>query len=320
MLCGETVCSKLAAWLRLGATALVAALIDADVRVGRAVRLRSPVDAMRAFARDPTCRVEAEGENGRGLSALAIQRHYLAQVEAHVGDDRLPPWAGEVCTVWRATLDEIARGPDAVATKLDWAIKLALFRRHAERRGFAWEAVPSWTAVANGLADAVMASGHRAPTITVEDGIALVKRTAPERFARIEAALARHGLPWSGLRPFLDLKHELCEIDSRYGQLGTRGIFGVLERRGVLEDDAPGVDDVGRALEVPPEAGRGRARGEAIRSLARGRQRAIADWHGVWDKRRGRMLDLGNPFSASGEWRPWQDDADVDISSLLRRG
>ncbi len=319
VLCGESVCSRLAAWLRLGVTALIVGLIDAEVPVGRGVWLRDPLDAMRVFARDPTCRAEAATEEGRMLSALAIQRHYLERVEAHVGDGRLPAWADAVCRVWRATLDAISDGPDAVATKLDWAIKLALFRRHAERRGFAWEAVVQWSAIARGLADALVASGHRGSTLAAEEAIGVVKGAAPAAFARLDAALVAYGLRWNDVRAFMNLKHELCEIDTRFGELGPRGVFGTLERAGVLDDDAPGVGDVARALVEPPAVGRARLRGEAIRTLARGRQGAIADWQGVWDKRRRRMLDLGDPLADSAEWQPWEDDTEIELIAFLRR-
>lgn len=319
VLCGESVCSRLAAWLKLGVTALVVALIEADVRPGRGVRLRSPVEAMQAFASDPTCRVEVQAEDGRMLSAIAIQRHYLAQVEAHLGADFLPPWAAEVCRVWGSTLDELTEGPDGVAAKLDWAIKLTLFRRHVARRGFDWATLPRWTAVADGLADVVIGSGRREPTITAEEALALGNRVAPATMHRLGAELAAHGLAWGGLRPFLDLKHELCEIDTRYAQVGASGIFQALERAGVLEDDGPGVGEIASALETPPAVGRARVRGETIRALAR-RQGAIADWHGVWDKRRKRMLDLGDPFVEVAEWRPWQAEGELDVPWFLRRG
>jgi hypothetical protein len=313
VLCGESSCSRLAAWLKLGVTALVVALIEADVRPGRAVRLSSPVDAMRAFAGDPECRVEAPLQDGRMLSAIAIQRHYLEQAEAHLGADFMPPWAAEVCRVWRATLDELAAGPHAVATKLDWAIKLTLFRRHAERRGLAWESLPHWTSVADELADAVTASGFRDASITVEEALRQTRSPVPETVERLTGFLEEHGLSWHGFRPFLDLKKELCEIDTRFSQLGDRGIFQALDRAAVLEHDGPGVGNLDGALETPPASGRARLRGEAIRTLARRRQTSAADWHGVWDRRRKRMLDLRDPFAGRAEWQPWTVDSELEV-------
>jgi hypothetical protein len=319
VLCGESSCSRLAAWLKLGTTALVVALIDAGVRPGQAVRLGSPVEAMHAFARDPECRVEAVLQDGRMLSAIAIQRYYLGQVEEHLGESFMPPWAGEVCRVWRATLNDLEQGPSAVATKLDWAIKLTLFRRHAERRGFDWASLPHWTYVADELAEAVTESGFSGPSITAEEALRHTRSPVPETVQRLTIFLGEHGLVWDGIRPFLDFKKELCEIDTRFSQLGDRGIFQALDRAGVLDHDGPGVGDLDGALETPPASGRARLRGEAIRTLARRRQTSTADWHGVWDRKRKRMLDLSNPFAEVAEWQPWAVDSELDVPSFLRR-
>src|SRR5437762_13076927 len=57
LLCGESVCSETAAWLKLGTTALIVAMVDAGLSPGDAVQPRSPLDAIRTFARDPTCKI-----------------------------------------------------------------------------------------------------------------------------------------------------------------------------------------------------------------------------------------------------------------------
>lgn len=304
VLCGETSCSRLATWLKLGTTALVVALVEAGLRPGSAVRLWSPLDAMRAFAGDPACRVEVALQDGRRMSAIAIQRHYLEEAERSLGSRFFPPWAEEVCKVWRSTLADLELGPDAVATKVDWAMKLTLFRRHAERRGFAWESIPHWTRAADQLADAVAASGFSPASITVEDALGRAVSPVPETIAQLRPFLAELGLDWRDLRKFLDLRHQLCEIDMRFGELGDAGIFERLDRAGLLDHDAPGVGDVAAAMDVPPARGRARLRGEAIRAIGR-RSGARADWHGVWDKRRKRMLDLSDPFAELVTWQPW---------------
>ena len=55
LLCGESLCSQLATWLKIGTTALVVAMIEAGLQPGDAVALRAPVAAMQTFAGDPGC-------------------------------------------------------------------------------------------------------------------------------------------------------------------------------------------------------------------------------------------------------------------------
>src|SRR5262249_30030801 len=155
LLCGESLCSERALWLRVATTALVLALCDAGLTPGESVTLRAPVEAMRAFAQDQTCRSAVATSNNGTITAVAIQRHYLEQVEAHLGDRFVPPWAGEVCRAWRAVLDALETRPASLATALDWAIKHALYTQHLDRRGFSWKTIDLWSAIANELAEAL---------------------------------------------------------------------------------------------------------------------------------------------------------------------
>jgi proteasome accessory factor A len=142
ILTGESNCSELSMWLKMGTTALVVSLIDAGVRLGDAVSLASPCQAMLRFASDPTCQTQVKLANGKLITAVAMQRHYLAQVKMHV--HRLPAWAPAVCEGWEAMLDRLeASGVEAVKTMLDWGIKYALLQDYCHRRGEEWDILHS---------------------------------------------------------------------------------------------------------------------------------------------------------------------------------
>jgi tetratricopeptide (TPR) repeat protein len=133
VICGESLCSELSNYLKLGTTALVVRLVDAGVCQGSALALRDPLRAMRLLARDPSLRARVELVDGRRLTALEIQAEYLALVEAQLGADFMPPWAPELCARWRGALEQLASDPQRLATSLDWAIKHALFRDRMDR-------------------------------------------------------------------------------------------------------------------------------------------------------------------------------------------
>ena len=147
VICGESLCSHTAMWLRSGTTALVTAMVDGGLRPGSDVALDSPVVAMRTFARDPYCRATALLKDGRSCRALDIQRHYLALAETHLEAEFMPPWANQVCQSWREILDRLDQGaPESVAFTLDWAIKYALYRDRSRRRGLDLECPDPGTA------------------------------------------------------------------------------------------------------------------------------------------------------------------------------
>src|SRR5208283_1905190 len=155
VLCGESLCSETAAFLKVGSTALIVAMADAGLAPGSAVQLAEPLVAMQNVAGDVTCRTPLRMADGSCQTALAIQRHYLEQAEAHVGASFMPAWAAEVCRRWRAVLDQLEDAPGSVEQTLDWGIKLALYAHHARSIDIRWDALPFWNQVIGRLAAAL---------------------------------------------------------------------------------------------------------------------------------------------------------------------
>ncbi|MCC6850257.1 MAG: proteasome accessory factor PafA2 family protein [Deltaproteobacteria bacterium] len=311
LLCGESLCSDLALWLRTGTTALVVALAEGGVQPGAAVALRDPVAAMRRFASDSTCRATAPAAHGGALTALDIQRHYLALAEGHVGARFMPSWSADVCRAWRDVLDRLARGSEAVATRLDWATKLGIFRAHARRRGVAWETLAAWSPIVAHLGAALVRERRKEPL------------TAPLVFgpaspleadvARLEPIVAGMGRSWEELEAVLALRLELFELDARFGQLGDGGIFAELDAAGVLDH---GVAPAPDASPIPRAA----RRAALVRELAGESARYSCTWSGVWDSETGRYVDLGDPFEAQRDWTVWTPNDDSPPPERFLRG
>ena len=136
VMCGDANQSHLSMLLRLGTSALVVALIDAGFIDEDAMRLADPLAALAVVTRDVTMRRRLALASGGSMTALDIQRYYLSQARTH--SVILPDWADRLCDVWQATLDRLERGPDTVADRLDWAIKLALLRDRSRNWGRRW--------------------------------------------------------------------------------------------------------------------------------------------------------------------------------------
>jgi len=310
LLCGESLCSELATWLKVGTTALVVALIDGGVRPGDAIELDDPLAAMRRFARDPSCTASVRMATGRMITAVGIQRHYLAQVEAHASRSWMPPWTGKVCRRWRAVLDALEHGPAAVIGCVDWALKLAVYRSHLHRRGVDWE---SLAALNRGADQLVRRDGLR--TIAERVRAATLRAASPTPPVELTFAFPSRGMPPttdSDLDRMLVVREELFELDTRFGRLGKESLFAQLEEQGLLRHHVPGVDNIEHAVSHPPANGRARVRGEVITQLTgdqppaggRGTKDVVADWQGIWDLEQRRYIDLSDPFATSDEWKP----------------
>ncbi len=297
ILCGESLCSETAIVLKIGATALVAAMAEEGLKPGAEMRLASPLEALHAVSSDITCKRKLRLAGGGEATAIELQRRLLQLAERN--RSVLPPWADAICSLWRLTLDRLEDAPDSVATVLDWAIKRRLFYDRAERRGVPVERFALLNSIVHRLNAAL--AGLSVKDRDVRLSVVLGPTSPiPEEVVRIRSLLAAEGLACDDLERFLKLRDEFYQIDTRFGQIGPRGIFTELDHRGVLDHKVPAVDGIEAAMREPPAVGRAKLRGEAIRRLS-GQGRAGCSWMAVFGPD-GRTFDLSDPFAAAEVW------------------
>ena len=312
ILCGESLCSQFSMFVKFGATCLVVAMAEAGLAPGSTVQLDSPLTALRTVASDLTLTSPLKVRNpSRRMTAIEIQRHYLAMAEAHCRDAFMPPWAPRFCEHWRHALDLLDRGPGAAAKTFDWQMKLALFTSHAAQRGLDWSRVAFWNAVVERMRQemGLAANGEPFPL----DLATSTETPIPFLIHRIEALLHRKGFEWNELRQILELRNEFFEIDTRFGQLGPYGIFSMLDANQVLDHRVSGIDNIEYAMRNPPSKGRAKVRGAVVKRLAGDLE---GDWYCSWEQilsmRHGRTLDLSDPFTEAEDWH--------DVAALAGEG
>lgn len=122
---GDANMSPFATRLKVGATALV---LEALLREPRQPwpELADPLDALRTISRDPRFRWEIKLHGRRPATALDVQRHYLAAVQARC--DLTAPDRARVVADWEAVLADLATDPHRCCDRLDWVAKHALLR------------------------------------------------------------------------------------------------------------------------------------------------------------------------------------------------
>jgi hypothetical protein len=255
---------------------------------------------MRRFSTDPSCTRKEALRDGRKLRALEIQRHYLEAAEAHVSRDFMPPWAGEVCAEWRRMLDRLEGGEGAVSTILDWGIKLILFKEHARKHGLKWDKLSRWAPPVEPIAATPGRPEPRPVPLDTNESIG-DRRLSEEQMRLFDLRESRE--PESEeLRSFLRLRAELFELDTKFGELGPRGIFSALDEAGVLDHRLQRLGDVEQAIDQPPAGGRAHARGQAVLRHCGERGRYTASWQEILDHQLGRTLDLSDPFGRNPPW------------------
>ena len=137
---GDANMSEAATLVKVGATALVLAMIEDDA-LGDDLRLADPVRAIRELSHDPSLRRTVELADGRRMTALDLQwslyeraRRYSATAGlACVGEDV----GTEVLDLWGTMLDGLSTDPDRVAELVDWVAKRRIVDGFADRHSLA---------------------------------------------------------------------------------------------------------------------------------------------------------------------------------------
>lgn len=304
VLAGDNACSQHATWLKIGTTALVAAMADAGASSVNWPRLVDPVGAMKGFALDIGHRTRVrQGRKRTLMTAVEIQRQIMARVVACSGGEQFPPWAAEVCEAWKVALDlvEAPQIQDGIA--FDWPLKFDLFRREIAGRGFTEPMILVWSEVLERLVRQ-LPQGHDKtvpPDLARIDqlsGTGALTRSDLDEAAR---SLATQGLRWEGLDDFIALRRQLCSIDIRFGEIGA-GIFDTLDRQGMILHHRV-VDEarIRQAVTEAPRDTRAHLRGAWVKRLCHGDK----DFQCNWEEIRGSdtALDLRDPFATEAEWK-----------------
>jgi proteasome accessory factor A len=131
---GDANMSHWATALKIGTTALVLELIE----TGHAPRLElaNPIEATKLISRDQSYSWLVELRDGRRISAIDIQRLYLAAAKDHCSWDHADtPW---ILREWEHVLDDLARDYMSCRDRLDWVAKKFLLTTFREAEGLEW--------------------------------------------------------------------------------------------------------------------------------------------------------------------------------------
>ena len=135
VICGDANLCEFSTLLKTGTTLLVLRLIEAGWRP-EGVALRDPVAAIRHISHDQSLQWNIERRGGGTISAVEIQRVYLAAAK-----ERLTGLSEEsdlVMAEWESVLGRLESDPLGLSDTLDWAAKRALIEEFREAEGLSW--------------------------------------------------------------------------------------------------------------------------------------------------------------------------------------
>ncbi len=302
LICADALGSEVGMFLQAGVTALVIAMIDAGGLPDEQLMLKNPMAALRVFSADPTLTATAITTEGNQVSAIDIQRYYLALVCRQHSCGGLPEWSEQVLKGWEMTLDMLQNTHALQGTDrewvLDWTIKRAVYTAMCDAEGFEWESLKHWNNVAAKLFQEMKRNTPAIELLTPE----MVKNLSPERSEAKEVIgyLNNNGMMWSDLPRFLKLRLQLLEADTRFLELG--GIFYKMNEAGILNHniltDRSAID---LAVSSPPETGRAALRGAFVKQNAHSEHHQCT-WEMLANLRTRQVAPL-NPFQNNIVWK-----------------
>ena len=121
--------------LKAGATDLVLHMIEAGAVMPDLI-LHNPARAIGEVSLDMTGRSPVRLADGREMSALDIQREYLAKASDFADRNGADAVSERVLGMWERVLDSVQTGNlDAIAREIDWVTKYQLIEEYRARNG-----------------------------------------------------------------------------------------------------------------------------------------------------------------------------------------
>ena len=132
---GEPSMSETTTLLKAGATGLVLRMAEAGT-AAPVVSLDQPVRALGEVSRDITGRSLLRLAGGQTVTALGVQREYLAQATDFAARGGGDAASARVLRLWQRAVDAIEAGHlDGIAREIDWAVKYRLIEQYRAAGG-----------------------------------------------------------------------------------------------------------------------------------------------------------------------------------------
>ncbi len=138
---GDANMSEISTYLKVGTTALVLAMIEAEF-LADDLAIAQPVRELHDVSHDPSLRHAITLADGRTITALELQGEYLDRARKFV-DDRQGDDADEqtvdILARWESLLTRLGGDVFQTARELDWVAKLRLLEGYRDRDGLDWD-------------------------------------------------------------------------------------------------------------------------------------------------------------------------------------
>ena len=135
---GDANMSPTITFLKMGATAIVLSMIE-ESALNLDIDLADPVLEMQAVSRDFEFKHSMRLTDGSQISAIVVQRRYLAEAEAYAATKPADEMTAQVLNLWREILDALEHDRDSLVGTVDWVTKKSLLDSYRLRDDLSWQ-------------------------------------------------------------------------------------------------------------------------------------------------------------------------------------
>jgi proteasome accessory factor A len=266
MIVGDANMAEFSTYLKIGTTQLLLHMLE-DGFIRADLTLNDSLNAAQSVSRDLTFRQPLQLEDGRRMTALEIQEIYLDLAHRYLEQTG---GSEEQWDVWQEWADVLERLPDdwqALATRLDWAIKRRVLERYLDVHQLTWGEISAWQPIVETTLEPVL------PQTSYPPWSARREPASSDRLAVAEELTRQVGLAWKDYPRQREAYFDLRRFDLEYHDIrqetgaGEVGLFYRLQQRSGTErllDD----DEIEQMVVFPPPDTRSWLRGECIARFA----------------------------------------------------
>lgn len=137
---GDSNMNEYAAFLKVGAMAIMLRMLEDHDFALRDFTLENPIDAIRAISKDLSCRAVVRLQDGASVTALDIQNEYLSRALAYRAQYGLGDEESHALDMWQHVMRALEQDPMSLSRECDWVAKYQLINRYQEKHDLALDA------------------------------------------------------------------------------------------------------------------------------------------------------------------------------------
>lgn len=270
---GDANMAELSTYLKIGPMLILFRMLE-DGFISTDFSLVDPLNDFQTVSRDLSLKEKLALKSGEKLTALEIQRKYLALARKYLKNTRSRKEEHEIVKQWASVLDLLESDWRQLASGLDWAIKRRLLEHYLSSKQTTWDEVTRWQPTI----DAVLAAEMKAMAGSRNLG---PLETNPDWQATLRNFLAKKNLSVADYTSNLDTYFGLRGLDLEYHDIrrgpavNEMGLFYRLQSRNLVKrivSDA----EISRLVAKAPIGTRAWFRGNSLEQFSQ--SIAWSDW------------------------------------------